>query len=344
MTGPNRFFDGVESVGEGTGGGRTSVRDLLYDAERRLHSAGVPSPDTDAALLMAWVLGVPRTRLFLHDVPTTEQGLAFERAVSRRLSRVPLQHITGTAAFRRLELEVGPGVFIPRPETELLAETCIRALREVVDAGGVPVAVDLCCGSGAIGLSLALEVPGTVVHLVELDPVAAQWARKNVASHQEALRSAGSTVEVVEADAGSVAGRADSVGALSSLIGRVDVVAANPPYIPDAMVPREVEVRDHDPAVALYGGTDGLDVIRRVAHTAALLARPGGVVVIEHADVQGPDAVDGGVVHVLRSTVLDDDMATLVPGVPGAPAFIDVKDRLDLNGLPRFSVAVRAQA
>ena len=329
------FFDGVESAGEGTDGGRYTVRDLMFDAERRLAGAGVSSPQADAALLMAWVLDVPRNRLFLHDRPTASQRMQFEKAVARRLSRIPLQHITGRAAFRRIELAVGPGVFIPRPETELVAEAGIRALRE---AGG-GTAVDLCSGSGALGLSLALEAPGSRVYLVEWDAAALEWTNRNVAGYAEVLASVGSTAEVIAADAGDVA----SVGQpLSSLAGSVDVVCANPPYIPDAMVPREIEVRDHDPAVALFGGTDGMDLIRRIARTAAILLRPGGVLAIEHADVQGPDGDGGGVVGILRSSMLDDDLATLVAGIPGDRLFTSVTDRLDLAGLPRFTLATRA--
>ncbi len=329
------FFDGVESADETTNGGRHTLRDLMFDAERRLAGAGVPSPQADAALLMAWVLDVPRNRLFLHDRPTASQRMQFEKAVARRLSRVPLQHITGRAAFRRIELAVGPGVFIPRPETELVAEVGIRALREASDG----TAVDLCAGSGALGLSLALEAPGSSVYLVEWDAAALEWTKRNVAGYREALASVESTAEVIAADAGDVA----SVGQpLSGLAGSIDVVCANPPYIPDAMVPREIEVRDHDPAISLFGGADGLDLIRRIARMAAILLRPGGLLVIEHADVQGPDADGGGVVGILHEAILDDDLAMLVPGLPGDRLFTSVTDRLDLAGLPRFTLATRA--
>ena len=334
MAGTSNFFDGLGSESDSTGGGRSSVRDLLYDAERRLTAAGVPSPQADAAWLMAWVLNVPRNRLFLHDEPSPAQRMEFEKAVARRLSRVPLQHITGRAAFRRIDVAVGPGVFIPRPETELIAEAGVRVLREA-DGG---TAVDLCSGSGAVGLSLALEAPGSTVYLVELDDAAVEWTRRNVTDFGRDLAAAGSRVEVLHADAGDVA---EAGNPLSSLASCVDVVVANPPYIPDAMVPREVEVRDHDPAVALFGGDDGLDVVRRIARTAAVLLRPGGLLAVEHADVQGPDAPGGGVVGVLRSLTLDEELASMVPGVPGAPVFGSVTDRLDLAGLPRFTLATR---
>jgi len=331
-------FDATGDLGPGEArrivGGRTSARDLLYDAERRLAGAGVPSPQADAALLLAWVLDVPRSRLFLQDEPTPEQRVAFEKAVAARLSRVPLQHITGTAPFRRIEVAVGPGVFIPRPETEVVTEAGVRPLRETPSG----IAVDLCAGSGAVGISLALEAPGSQVYLVEVDDRALEWTRRNVEDFAPAITEVGSRVEVVAAD---VAGVADPGAPLAPLVGRVDVIVANPPYIPDDMIPREIEVRDHEPYPALYGGPDGMDVVRTLARTAALLLRPGGQLVIEHADVQGPDAENGGVVGVLEAATLDADMATLVPGITGSQTFEKITDRLDLAGLPRFTLATR---
>lgn len=336
---PDPIFDATgddAASGGHIGGGRVSVRDLLYDAERRLTNAQVPSPQVDASLLLAWVLDVPRGKLFLHDEPTPSQRVAYEKALARRLNRVPLQHITGRAPFRRIELSVGPGVFIPRPETELVAEAAIRPLRE--RGGGI--AVDLCSGSGAVGLSVALEAPGSTVYLVELDESSAEWTRRNAADLESAITQAGSRAEVVLADATTVA---QPGGPLSALAGQVDVVVANPPYIPDDMVPREIEVRDHDPFVALYGGPDGLDVVRGIARTAAVLLRPGGHLVIEHADVQGPDGPGGGVVGVLAATLLDEELSTLTPGRPGAAVFEQIADRLDFAGLPRFTLARRCQ-
>lgn len=284
---------------------------------------------------MAWVLDVPRNRLFLHDELDERARMAFEKALARRLSRVPLQHIVGRAPFRRIEVAVGPGVFIPRPETEVVTEVGVRHLRE---AGG-GVAVDLCAGSGAIGLSLALEVPRVSVFAVEVDDAALEWLHRNVDHYRASIADVGSSIDVVDADATSVA---EAGGALASWVGRVDAVVANPPYIPDGMIPREVEVRDHDPAVALFAGSDGLDVIRGITRTAALLLRPGGVLVIEHADVQGPGTVGGGVVGVLRDLTLDEQLSVLLPGVPGASLFEGINDRLDLTGAPRFTVATRS--
>lgn len=328
-------FDATTEVPPRTSGARVTVRDVLVDAQRRLESAGVPSPQSDATWLMAWVLDVPRNRLFLHDELDERARMAFEKALARRLSRVPLQHIVGRAPFRRIEVAVGPGVFIPRPETEVVTEVGVRHLRE---AGG-GVAVDLCAGSGAIGLSLALEVPGVSVFAVEVDDAALEWLHRNVDHYRASIADVGSSIDVVDADATTVA---EAGGALASWVGRVDAVVANPPYIPDGMIPREVEVRDHDPAVALFAGSDGLDVIRGITRTAALLLRPGGVLVIEHADVQGPGTAGGGVVGVLRDLTLDEQLSVLLPGVPGASLFEGINDRLDLTGAPRFTVATRS--
>lgn len=326
-----------DATGDGPGAGskaRGTIRDLMYDAQRRLTAAGVASPKADAAWLMSWVVEVPRNRLILQDELTPDQRLTFEKALARRLSRIPLQHITGTAAFRRIDLSVGPGVFIPRPETELVAEAAIRAAREVDQ----PVVVDLCAGSGAIGISAAIEVPGSTVHLVELDDGAVQWTERNARDHAAAIAAAGSSVQVIHGDSGTVA---DPGGPLARLVGVVDVVVSNPPYIPDSMIPRETEVRDHDPAFALFGGPSGLDVVEKVTRTAALLLRPGGLFVVEHADVQGPDGVAGGVPGLVRSMSLDGGLETLIPGLPGAALFDSVVDRLDLAGLPRFTMATR---
>ena len=328
-------FDGTADTTRRTFGARVTVRDLLVDAQRRLEVAGVPSPQSDAALLMASALDVPRNRLFLHDEPDERVRVAFEKALARRLSRVPLQHIVGRAPFRRIEVAVGPGVFIPRPETEVVTEVGVRHLREV--GGGV--AIDLCAGSGAIGISLAIEVPGVTVHAVEIDDAALEWLRRNVDEYRTTIANDGSSIDIVQADATSVA---DPDGALATLVGRVDAVVANPPYIPDGMIPREVEVRDHDPAIALFAGPDGLSVIRGIARTAALLLRPGGVLVIEHADAQGPGAVGGGVVGVLRDLTLDEQLSSMLPGLPGAPLFEAISDRLDLTGAPRYTVATRS--
>lgn len=227
---------------------------LRRDVARTLRDAGVPSPDADADALIALVTG---RRSF--DPPLShEQRSRLDELVAARCRRVPLQHLTGTAGFRYLDVQVGPGVFVPRPETEVLVDV---ALREPFDS-----AVDLCTGSAAIALSLATETTAAVV-AVEVDPGALDWARRNAAGR----------VEVVHADV-----CADDL----SHLGPVDLVVSNPPYIPDDMVPRDPEVALHDPPLALYGGADGLDVVRCVITQARRLLRPGGRLLLEHGEHQ----------------------------------------------------------
>lgn len=305
----------------------STIRDILVDAQHRLSNAGIDSAATESAELLAHVLAVPRNRLFMQDAVTEENRIAFERLMAKRLNRIPLQHITGTAAFRRIELGVGPGVFIPRPESELVAEAAIRFLNELDE----PVAVDLCAGSGAITISLAIEVPGTRVIGIELSPEAFPWLEQNIRKFDPVI-----PIEVHQIDATDFA---DQV--FVALSGQCDAVTCNPPYIPQEMIPRDPEVRIHEPAMALYGGPDGLDVIRGIAKTAALLLKPGGLLVIEHADVQGPEAGELGVVSVLRGAQLDTELATYIQGTPGDSLYTEVGDRQDFNQRPRFTVATR---
>jgi release factor glutamine methyltransferase len=255
---------------------------LLAGAQRRLSEAGVPSPTADAHLLVAHALGVPRRelsrRVVLGYEPTGEETDRLEHLLEQRSDRVPLQHLTGTTGFRNLELLVGPGVFIPRAETELSAGLAVEAAAVLVAEGRDPLVVDLCTGSGAIALAVADEVPQARVTAVELDPDAVAWAARNVSRLGLADR--------VDLRAGDAV-RAD-VHVLADLVGVVDVLVANPPYIPPDAEPTEPEVRDHDPALALYGGgDDGLAVARGVVRAAARLLRPGGVFVMEHGDRQG---------------------------------------------------------
>lgn len=318
-------------------GGRVTVRDVLFDAEHRLVAVGVPSPNVDAAEIVAFALGTTRSRLFLQDPISDEQKVRVEQLLTRRLSRVPLQHLLGTTGFRRIEVAVGPGVFIPRPETELVTEAGVRELAE--RPAGERIAVDLCSGSGAVAICLGTEVSGSRVHAVELSDEAIEWTRRNVAAHDDQLVACGSRVDVLHHDATEVA---DAGHPLARLAGTVAVVVTNPPYVPDQMIPREPEVRDHEPRMALYGGEDGLDVVRGVLRTAAILLRPGGLVVVEHADVQGLAAGASGVPGVASSLVADSALAR-VTGVPeGKPLFTGVTDRIDLNGLPRFTLARRS--
>lgn len=313
-----------------------TTRALLAEAEARLAAAGVSSPRADAELLLAHVLGCPRARLALTGPAGPDQVARYRDLVAERARRTPLQHLTGTAPFRHLELRVGPGVFIPRPETELLVDAAVTHLAAHSRPAGAapphgrgPLLVDLCTGSGALALSLATEVPRSRVVAVELSAEALAWARANLAGHRAELADAGSDVALVHADATAAARLG---GALEDLRGDVDVVVSNPPYVPDAAIPREPEVRDHDPGQALFGGPDGLALIGPLAGQAALLLRPGGLLLLEHADAQGEDAGTRGVPALLRG-MSDPD---------GAPIWRDVGDHPDLAGLPRYTSAVRA--
>ncbi len=300
--------------------GWVSLRDVIADGQRRLSAAGVPSPDTDAMLLAAHVKGVPRGRLLLHDRMDQTERTAYERLLTRRVARVPLQHLVGSAAFRNLELAVGPGVFIPRPETELVAQAGINALRAL--PAGERRAVDLCTGSGAVAFSLATEAAPAHVTAVEVDDAAVAWTQRNAEALLEEIESVGSRVDVVQADARTCA--ADD-GPLASLRGQVAVVTMNPPYVPSGARVRDPEVREHDPALALYGGPDGLDVIRGAIGTAALLLQPAGLLVIEHSDEQGDDAEEG-----VPALLLADGR------------WREVSDHRDLARKPRFTTATRA--
>jgi len=254
-----------------------TVKSLFERSVAILAASGIADPQVDAELLIGHVLGASRGRvqsLTVTDAPLgVDDTVAIVEAVERRAAREPLQHITGVAWFRSLELAVGPGVFVPRPETEFVAGLAIDSLRAVVAAPDVrPLAVDLGTGSGAIALSLATEVPHADVVAVENSTAAFIWAKQN-------LRAVG-------ADNARLV-FIDLADALPELDATVDVVVSNPPYIPAGAVPRDPEVRLHDPEHALYGGGDGLDVVRCVSATARRLLRPGGSLVIEHGDLQG---------------------------------------------------------
>jgi release factor glutamine methyltransferase len=274
----------------------------LADASARLTAAGVPSPDVDAELLVGHILGLRRGEIQAKSIQgavldDSERG-AIDLLVDRRAAREPLQHITGVAAFRNLELTVGPGVFIPRPETEQVAQFAIDALSAV--ASPEPVAVDLGTGSGAIALSLATEVPHARVFAIEKSPDAFSWATKN----RDLVGATNAEIVLGDLDT-----------AFPELDGRVDVVISNPPYIPTDAIPRDLEVRLHDPELALYGGTDGLDVVRQVSTTAARLLHPGGTLVLEHGELQGPSIAallraDGWSAVATHRDLLGRDRAT----------------------------------
>jgi len=284
----------------------TGRRELLTRATATLRDAGVASPEHDAAELLAHVLGTTRGQLVLLDEVPGDRAEAYVALVDRRARREPLQHLTGLAWFRHVELRVGPGVFVPRPETELLAGWAVEQALALGEAGAEsPVLVDLCTGSGAVAKALADEVPGARVHAVELDESAHAWAVGNLEGTGVDLR------------------QGDMATAFEDLRGTVDVVTCNPPYIPlDAWESVAPEARDHDPHLALFSGQDGLDAIRALERRAAVLLRPGGVVGFEHADVQGESA----------------------PAVfAGTGRWADVRDHRDLAGRPRFVTARLAQ-
>lgn len=260
----------ASAVGAQASKGLSLLRAEIAQASLRLAEAGVGSPRHDAEELAAWVHGVRRAEL--HRVPDHDFDARYWEVIARRANREPLQHITGAAYFRYLELAVGPGVFVPRPETEVMVGWAIDKLRALDVAE--PLIVDLCTGSGAIALSIAQEVPRARVHAVELSEDAYTWAARNIAASE-----AGERVALHLADA---------VTALPELDGRVDVVVSNPPYIPltewEYVAP---EARDHDPQLALFSGPDGLDLIRGLERTAQRLLKPGGWAAFEHSDKQG---------------------------------------------------------
>lgn len=306
-------------VGEGVPG--PELGQLLRDAVARLTTAGVPSPRVDVELLAGHVLALSRGEVVSaalrgFRVPP-EAAAALADAIAARAERVPLQHLTGLAPFRGLELQVGPGVFVPRPETELAAGLAVEEAARLVTRprpAGMPgpLVVDLCTGSGAIALAVATEVPGVQVVAVELEPHALAWAQRN---RDAAGAAVAARVELRAGDAVDA-----HVGVLADLARRVDVVVANPPYIPPDAVPVDPEVAEHDPWAALYGGgDDGLDVPRGVIRAAAGLLVPGGLLVMEHADTQGP---------ATRALV-------------GGPDWAEAGTRTDLAGRPRVLVARR---
>jgi release factor glutamine methyltransferase len=280
----------------------SDLRTAVRAATAELAAAGIASPEVDAVALAAHALGADPAEVRRAMVVGAPVPPGYAELVAERAARVPLQHLTGVAHFRRLTLAVGPGVFVPRPETEVTAGLAIDAASAV---GPGAVVVDLCTGCGAIALSVKHEVPQARVLGVELSDLAHGWAVAN----RDRL---GLDVEVRLGDATT---------AFDDLVGEVDVVVSNPPYIPVGAVPVDPEVRDHDPAVALYGGSaDGLGIPLGVAARAAVLLRPGGVLIMEHADSQG-DSLP----QALRAT----------------GEWERVADHLDLSGRPRSTVAVR---
>jgi release factor glutamine methyltransferase len=284
---------------------RQALRLAVLEAERVLAEAGVASPRVDAELLAAHIVGVPRGRLPM--VPLVDLSVieALRMLVTRRAARVPLQHLTGIAAMGAIEVAVGPGVFIPRPETEVLLAWGLAVLEGI----SKPLVIDLCTGSGALALAVGHARPDAQVHAVERDPVALSWARRNA----DARAAEGDTPIVLYT--GDVA----DPGLLAALEGMAHLVICNPPYVPlGAALPPEVAL--HDPPSAVFAGHDGLAVIRDVVRTGTRLLRERGSIAIEH----------------------DDSHAEAVPALLAARrVLIDVADHTDLAGRPRFATARR---
>jgi release factor glutamine methyltransferase len=283
------------------------LRQAIGTATATLAAAGVDSPEHDARALALHVLGLgrPSDLLLMEAFDDDAQVRAFDELVARRAERVPLQHLTGSVGFRHIVLEVGPGVFVPRPETESVVQWAVDALRR--EEVSSPVVVDLCTGSGTIAFALANEVPGVTVHAVERDPAALEWTRRNATKRVEA------------GDPEVHLHLASVEDALHDMPGAFDLVASNPPYVAvhETHIP-DPEVIDHDPEIALFAGDDGLDVVRLVEQAARRLLRPGGLVVVEHSDRQGTTA----------PAVFDD-----------AGGWTEVEDHQDLTGRDRFVTA-----
>jgi release factor glutamine methyltransferase len=281
----------------------TPLQTAVRAASARLAEAGVDSPEHDARALAVHVLGLraPGDLVLLDDLGAAAP--AYDDLVARRAARVPLQHLVGSVGFRYVELEVGPGVFVPRPETEAVVQWAVDALAGTP----APLVVDLCTGSGTIAFALANEVPGAQVHGVERDPDALAWARRNAANR----------VRAGDPEVTLHLGSAED--ALPGFEGRLDLVASNPPYVAtgEAHIP-DPEVLDHDPGIALWAGEDGLDVIRLVEVAARRLLKPGGLLVVEHSDRQGRSA------------------PALLHGCGG---WTEVEDHVDQLGRDRFVTA-----
>ncbi|MFD0560490.1 release factor glutamine methyltransferase [Stackebrandtia endophytica] len=264
---------------------------LITEAAAEFAEAGIDAARNDAEWLAAEVAGVSRGRLLVADPPDASARDRFAALVARRVAREPLQHILGSAPFWRRDLAVGPGVFIPRPETELLVEWALSEL-----AGQErPVVVDLCAGSGAIASAVATERPDATIYAVERHEAAAMWTSRNLT---------GGTVVVADAT---------DPATLAELDGTVDAVLSNPPYVPlGTGVEPEVAA---DPETAVFGGADGLAVIRPLVQRIRTLLTPGGFTAVEHDDTHGE----------------------VVPELLNAAGFVEVAAHRDLVGRPRFA-------
>lgn len=281
---------------------RLSLRRAIDDAAATLDQAGIDCARWDAEQLAAHLAGTDRGRLALLGSPSEDFLERYHDVIAARARRVPLQHLVGTAAFGPVTLHVGPGVFIPRPETEAMLEWAMAQ-----QLPPQPVIVDLCTGSGALAVALAHHRPAARVIAIDNSEAALEYARRN-------LR--GKAIELLRAD---VAELAADPGLLTELNGRVDMIVANPPYVPDDAV-LDPEVAQHDPPQAVFGGPDGLAVIAPVVRLAARLLRLGAVIGVEHDDTTSASTV--GLFH--RAGVFDD-----------------VQARHDLTGRPRYVTARR---
>jgi release factor glutamine methyltransferase len=279
---------------------RSELRRAIDSAAAQLAEAGIDSARYDAEQLAAHLAGIERGRLTLLESPGDEFFGRYRDIVAARSQRVPLQHLTGTAAFGPVLLHVGPGVFIPRPETE-----AILAWATAQRLAASPVIVDLCTGAGTLAVALARHRPAARVIGIDDSDVALEYARRN---------AEGTAVELVCADVTELVSKP---GLLPDLDGRVDLVVANPPYVPDDIV-LEPEVAQHDPPHAVFGGPDGMAVIAAIVRLAGRWLRPGGLFAVEHDDTTSSQTVE-----LINSTGL----------------FEDVQARQDLAGRPRFVTA-----
>jgi release factor glutamine methyltransferase len=277
----------------------TRLRSAIDSATTLLADAGIDSARYDAEELAAHVAGTERGRLSLLGPPDDTFFDHYNAAVAARSRRVPLQHLTGTAAFGPLTLSVGPGVFIPRPETEAMLEWAVAQ-----SLPAKPVVVDVCTGSGALALALARHRPDARVIGLDDSDAALDYARRN---------AAGTRVEFVCADV------TDS-GLLTELDGQVDLVVSNPPYVPDG-AELEPEVVDHDPPHAVFGGPDGMAVIPAVAQLAGRLLRPGGLFAVEHDDTTSSMTAE-----TISSTQLFDDIVARTD-LTGRPRFVTARSK-----------------
>ena len=280
-----------------------TFKEFLRGGKQQLAAAGFA--EVEAEHLLAHTLGL--TRIDLHNPLTVENALTaigditiveetFWKLLDRRCANEPLQYLTGVAYFRHLEIKVGPGVLVPRPESELLVESVLTYIEKL--SGAVSV-VDLGAGSGALALAIATEAPTTHVIAVEKSAAAIYWLKENVSFIDEKVR-------ILESD---VATALDGV--------KCDVVIANPPYISDGQE-LPADVRDHEPAIALFGGVNGMKTPRLFIAASARLLKPGGFLAIEHHEEQGDEI----------AAVLNID-------------FEDILLHKDLTGRPRFTTAVR---